>query len=81
MGRRRRKVVRVPRKVLPKVYSCPKCGEESVRVVISRESHTALVKCGNEKCGLSTDVPISGVEQAVDAYCKFADMYYSGKLT
>jgi len=81
LGRRRKRVVRVPRKTLPKVYSCPKCGEESVRVVISRDNHAASVICGNEKCGLSSTVPISNVEQAVDAYCKFADMYHSGKLT
>ena len=80
MGRRRKKVVKAPRKVLPKVYSCPKCGEESVRVVISRENRSAAVACGNEKCGLSADVPISNAEQAVDAYCKFADRYNSGKL-
>ena len=52
-----------------------------MRVVISRDNHAASVICGNEKCGLSSTVPISNVEQAVDAYCKFADMYHSGKLT
>ena len=81
MGRRRKRVVKVPRKALPKVYSCPKCGEESVRVVISRDSHNASVVCGNEKCGLSAEVVVSNVEQAVDAYCKFTDMYHSGKLS
>jgi transcription elongation factor Elf1 len=80
LGRRRKKVVKVPRKGLPKIYSCPKCGEESVRVVISRQDHTALVTCGNEKCGISANVTVSNVEQAVDAYCKFADMYHSGKM-
>jgi len=81
LGRRRKKVVKVPRKTLPKVFSCPKCGENSVKVVISRENHMASVMCGNEKCGLSANVPTSTAEQAVDAYCKFADMYHSGKLT
>jgi len=52
-----------------------------VKVVISRENHMASVMCGNEKCGLSANVPTSTAEQAVDAYCKFADMYHSGKLT
>ena len=81
MGRRRKKVVKVPRKTLPKVYSCPKCGEESVRIVISREGHTAKVVCGNQKCGLSAEVALSNAEQAVDAYCRFTDLYHSGKLS
>ena len=80
MGRRRKKVVKVPRKVLPRVYSCPKCGEDSIRVVISRDASSARVSCGNEKCGLLAEVPVSKVEQAVDAYCKFADLFHSGKL-
>lgn len=80
MGRRRKKIVKVLRKGLPKIYSCPKCGEECVRVVISRENHQASVICGNDKCGISADVPISNIEQAVDAYCKFADMYHLRKI-
>ena len=80
MGRRRKRVVKVPRKVLPRVYSCPKCGEASIRVVISRDASSAKVSCGNEKCGLLAEVPVSKVEQSVDAYCRFADLFHSGKL-
>jgi transcription elongation factor Elf1 len=80
LGRRRKRIIKAPKKGLPKVFSCPKCGEESVRVVISRDNHVASVICGNQKCAMSTEVPVSNVEQAVDAYCKFADMYHSGKL-
>ncbi|MCJ7632483.1 hypothetical protein MUP77_08850 [Candidatus Bathyarchaeota archaeon] len=80
MGRRRKRVIIAPRKGLPKIYSCPKCGKESVTVVISRENHTASVICGNEKCGISANIPLSTIEQAVDAFCKFADLYHSGKL-
>lgn len=49
-------------------------------VVISRENRIASVTCGNIKCGLSANVPVSSVDQVVDAYCRFADMYHSGKL-
>ena len=80
MGRRRKRVIKPLRRGLPKVFSCPKCGEDSVRVVISRDANVASVICGNEKCGMSSEVPVSKVEQAVDAYCKFADLYHLGKL-
>ena len=51
-----------------------------MRVVISRDSHVASVICGNAKCSMSSEIPVSSFEQAVDAYCKFADFYHSGKL-
>jgi len=80
LGRKRKRVIRGPRKSLPRVYACPRCGEQSVMVVISRENRIASVTCGNIKCGLSANVPVSSVDQVVDAYCRFADMYHSGKL-
>jgi len=78
LGRRRRKVVKIPRRKLPKIYLCPRCGEESIKVIIDREGSKASVICGNEKCKLAGEVPISSSEQAVDAYCRFSDEYYSG---
>jgi transcription elongation factor Elf1 len=80
LGRRRKRIIKPLKKGLPKVFSCPKCGETSVRVVISRDSHAASVICGNAKCSMSSEVPMSDFEQAVDAYCKFADLYHLGKL-
>ena len=73
MGRRKRKVVRLPRKKLPKIFMCPKCGINAVHVA-STDVGQALVKCGN--CGLAVEVPISPTDQPVDLYCKFSDKFY-----
>ena len=74
MGRRKRKVVRLPRKKLPKIFMCPKCGINAVHVA-STDAGQALVKCGN--CGFEVKVPISPTDQPVDLYCKFSDKFYA----
>jgi transcription elongation factor Elf1 len=76
MGRRRRKVIRAPRKKLPTVFLCPKCGINAVQV-ISKNRKQALVKCGS--CGFDLEVPTNPQDQPVDLYCKFTDMFYSEK--
>ncbi len=77
MGRKRRKVVKIPRKKIPRFFTCPKCGEESVRIILDRENSRALVKCGNVECNLEDEVSMSRAEEAVDAYCKFSDKFRS----
>lgn len=79
LGRRRTKVVKIPKKKLPKVFTCPKCGEESVRITLERANSKALVRCGNEKCNLQDEVVISRAEEAIDAYCRFSDRFNSGR--
>jgi transcription elongation factor Elf1 len=74
MGRRRRKVIRAPRKKLPTVFLCPKCGINAVQV-ISKNRKQALVKCGS--CGFELEVAASPKDQPVDLYCKFTDTFYS----
>ncbi len=50
MGRRRRKVIRMPKKRLPKFFDCPRCGEpKSIRVQITQAKAIGIVKCG--ECG------------------------------
>jgi transcription elongation factor Elf1 len=74
MGRRRRKVVHIPKKKLPKLFSCPKCGKETVRVEINRDQKHAIVACGG--CGVKDEFPIKPVQGEIDMYCMFTDKFY-----
>jgi len=74
MGRRRRKVVHIPKKRLPKFFSCPRCGKETVRVEILREESNALVGCSS--CGLQEEFQIKPAQGEVDIYCMFTDKIY-----
>jgi transcription elongation factor Elf1 len=74
MGRRRRKVVHIPKKRLPKLFSCPKCGKETVRVEIDRDQKRALVACGS--CGVKEEFAIKPVQGEIDVYCMFTDKFY-----
>ncbi|MHA1208772.1 MAG: hypothetical protein ACTSRF_06010 [Candidatus Freyarchaeota archaeon] len=50
MGRRRRrKVLRRPERKIPTIFTCPSCGEESVKVEINKNEGYAIVGCG--ACG------------------------------
>ncbi|MBX5320607.1 MAG: hypothetical protein QHH12_01015 [Candidatus Bathyarchaeota archaeon] len=76
MGRRRRKVIRIPKKRLPKFFSCPICGKEAVRVEIFRDEEKAIVSCGN--CGAREEFPIKHALGEIDVYCMFTDKIYGG---
>jgi len=79
MGRRRRKVVRVPKKRLPRIFLCPKCGKETIRVAIFAEEQKGTIKCGS--CGLANEFPINPAYKDIDVYCKFIDQYYVARGT
>ncbi|MCL2288066.1 MAG: hypothetical protein FWC33_02640 [Candidatus Bathyarchaeota archaeon] len=76
MGRRRKKVVHIPKKRLPKFFSCPVCGKETVRVEINREEcGKAIAQCSS--CGLSEEFQIKQAQGTVDVYCMLTDRVYS----
>ena len=77
MGRRKRKQPTYKRvKKVPKIFTCPECGEKSVKVTdIKRKGATATVKCGN--CGLTKEVLVNSISEPVDAFGDFIDIYYA----
>lgn len=77
MGRRRRRVIKVVKKKLPSVFSCPSCGEEAVKVVMNRSKRKATVQCA--ACGLKQEIETSPADQMVDVYCRFTDRFYGVK--
>jgi transcription elongation factor Elf1 len=78
LGRRRRRVIKIVKKTLPKVYTCPQCGMVSIRVFF-KEDNLARIVCGN--CGLKHDYSLETKRQPIDIYNEFVDEFMSGRLT
>ncbi|MBD3173152.1 hypothetical protein GF326_11840 [Candidatus Bathyarchaeota archaeon] len=62
------------RRKLPSRYLCPKCGTNSVSVVLRRKEGKGRIICAH--CGLKEQFPIPETVDTVDAYCIFVDRYY-----
>ena len=77
MGRRKRKQQTYRRvKKLPKIFTCPSCGEKSVKVEkVNKQNGFAKVKCGH--CTLEKEVLINSISEPVDAFGDFIDIYLS----
>ncbi|NVM18206.1 MAG: hypothetical protein HWN80_10855 [Candidatus Lokiarchaeota archaeon] len=76
MGRRKRKQQTYKRvKKVPKIFTCPNCGEKSVKVENIRKSAIATVKCGH--CGLKKEVLVNSISEPVDAFGDFIDIHYA----
>lgn len=76
--RRRRKVVKIVKKTMPKVFVCPRCGARSVKVLMNPAAGKAKVTCSI--CGLMAELPAGPSSQSVDIYCQFSDLFYARKL-
>ena len=77
MGRRRRKVIKVIKRKLPKVFNCPNCGVASFRVTI-KEGGVAKLACGS--CGLTDEYTITGRKEIIDIYNEFVDKFMAGRV-
>ena len=75
MGRRRRRVIRIVKKKLPTVFTCPVCSEEAVKVTLPKGAGMALVQCA--ACGAKDEFEVSRGTEMVDVYCRFTDKYYA----
>jgi transcription elongation factor Elf1 len=78
MGRRKRKQQSYKRvKKVPKIFTCPNCGEKSVKVENIRKNVIAIVKCGH--CGLTREVLVNSISEPVDAFGDFIDIHYANQ--
>jgi len=75
MGRRkrRRKIIRRPKRKIPSIFQCPSCGRIAVSVHMDKATETVTVKCSF--CGLSKTYDLNPYLEAVDYYGRFLDAY------
>lgn len=79
MARRKRKKIQVkkPIRKIPKIFVCPHCSKQSLRVVvrakIGEERAVAEAVCG--ECGFCARFYVPNIFQPVDAYGKVIDIY------
>jgi len=79
MGRRRRRVIKIVKKKLPTVFTCPVCSEDAMKVTVPRGGGVAIIQCA--ACGAKDEFAVSRGTQMVDVYCRFTDKFYAtGKV-
>lgn len=75
MGRRRRRVIKIVKKKLPTVFTCPVCSEDGMKVTLPKGAGLATVHCA--ACGAKDEFEVSRGTQMIDVYCKFTDKFYA----
>ncbi|AAY80105.1 transcriptional regulator [Sulfolobus acidocaldarius] len=77
-GRKKRRKLQLqrPKPKIPSVFECPRCGKVTISITV--KEGIAKVMCGNCKLEDQFDVPL--VYDEANAYGKFIDRYYEGKI-
>jgi len=75
MGRRRRRVIKIVKKKLPTVFTCPVCSEDAIKVRLPKGAGVATVQCA--ACGAKDEFDVPRGTQMIDVYCKFTDKFYA----
>jgi transcription elongation factor Elf1 len=77
MGRRRKKVLRVVRRTLPTVFSCPRCGMMAIRITShhdeTSQDEVFQVACGNTACNERREYRYQTKKANIDVYNTFVD--------
>jgi transcription elongation factor Elf1 len=68
-------VIRIVKKKLPTIFTCPNCSEEAVKVTMPKGGGVATIECA--ACGAKDQFDVSRGAHMVDVYCKFADKYHA----
>ena len=77
-GRRKKRKQQLlrPKPKIPSTFECPRCGKVAITVEI--KNGIAKIKCGN--CGLEDQFEVPPIFDAANAYGKFIDRYFEGKI-
>jgi len=77
-GRRKKRKQQLlrPKPKVPNTFECPRCGKVAITVEI--KNGIAKIKCGN--CGLEDQFEVPPVFDEANAYGKFIDRYFEGKI-
>jgi len=77
LGRRRRKkIIKIYKPKIPKVFTCPVCGSVALNITIDKKSRVASVVCG--VCGLKWNTNVKPFEDKIDIYHRLFDEVIEG---
>lgn len=72
-------MLRVGKRSLPKVFSCPRCGVVAMRITSQQDEashdYITVVACGNANCKLRREFRYSAPRAEIDVYNTFVDEF------